>query len=137
VIVFNQDEQRLIRTAIENVELHSSGQLRVCIEKNCSGDAISRAAKYFYQLNMQKTRLRNGVLIYVATVDRKFAIIGDTGITQLVSASFWDETKEAMLKHLKYGNIVDGIITGIQIAGEYMQKYFPNESLIEMPDGRN
>ena len=36
----------------------------------------------FYQLNMDKTHLRNGVLIYLATVDRKFAIIGDAGYKQ-------------------------------------------------------
>jgi uncharacterized membrane protein len=134
--VFTEEEQRLIRTSIENAEKQTSGQLRVCIEKTCTGNVLDRAANYFHQLNMHKTRLRNGVLIYVATVDRKFAIIGDAGINKVVPSTFWDDTKEDMLQHFKYGNIVEGIVTGIQIAGDHLQKYFPQQTggENELPD---
>src|SRR3978361_1168460 len=125
--IFNEEEQQRIRVAIENAEKHTSGQLRVCIEKTCSEDVLDRAAKYFHKLDMHKTKLRNGVLIYVATVDRKFAIIGDKGINKAVPENFWDDTKEDMLQHFKYGNLVEGIVTGIAIAGEHLQKYFPHK----------
>ncbi|XHR95306.1 TPM domain-containing protein [Mucilaginibacter sp. UC70_90] len=69
--VFNEEEQQRIRKAIEEAESHSSGEIRVCIEKRCSEEVLDRAAKYFLQLNMHKTKLRHGVLVYVATVDRK------------------------------------------------------------------
>jgi uncharacterized membrane protein len=124
--VFTEEEQQRIRTAIENAEKHTSGQIRVCIEKTCSEDVLDRAAKYFHQLDMHKTKLRNGVLIYVATVDRKFAIIGDAGINKVVPANFWDDTKEKMLENFKYGNLVDGIVTGLEISGEHLQKFFPH-----------
>jgi uncharacterized membrane protein len=126
--VFTEDEQQRIRTAIENAEKHTSGQMRVCIEKTCSEEVLDRAAKYFYQLDMHKTRMRNGVLIYVATVDRKFAVIGDAGINKVVPADFWDDSKEKMLEHFKYGNLVDGIVTGLEIAGQHLQKFFPHQS---------
>jgi uncharacterized membrane protein len=134
--VFSDEEQQRIRAAIEDAEKHTSGQLRVCIEKKCNEDVLDRAAKYFYQLNMQKTRLRNGVLIYVATVDRKFAIIGDAGINKVVPANFWDDTKDDMLNHFKFGNLVEGIVTGLAIAGEHLQKYFPHneDDNNELPD---
>jgi uncharacterized membrane protein len=124
--VFNEEEQQRIRRAIEEAENRSSGEIRVCIEKKCSEEVLDRAAKYFLQLNMHKTKLRHGVLIYVATVDRKFAIIGDAGINKVVPANFWDEAKEDMLQHFKYGDIVEGIVTGLKIAGSQLQKYFPN-----------
>ncbi|WP_295674932.1 TPM domain-containing protein [uncultured Mucilaginibacter sp.] len=124
--VFNDEEQQRIRTAVEDAERHTSGQLRVCIEKTCSEQVLDRAAKYFHQLDMHKTKLRNGVLIYVATVDRKFAIIGDAGINKVVPDNFWDDTKDDMLKHFKVGDIVEGIVTGLAIAGEHLQKYFPH-----------
>jgi uncharacterized membrane protein len=126
--VFTEEEQQRIRTAIENSEKHTSGQIRVCIEKTCSEEVLDRAAKYFHQLDMHKTKLRNGVLIYVATVDRKFAIIGDAGINKVVPANFWDDTKEKMLEHFKYGNLVDGIVTGLEISGEHLQKFFPYQA---------
>jgi uncharacterized membrane protein len=124
--IFSEEEQQRIRTAIEEAEKHTSGQLKVCIEKTCSENVLDRAAKYFHQLDMHKTRLRNGVLIYVATVDRKFAIIGDAGINKVVPENFWDDTKEDMLQHFKYGNLVEGIVTGLEIAGGHLQKYFPH-----------
>jgi len=126
--IFNEEEQQRIRTAIEGAEKHTSGQIRVCIEKTCSEDVLDRAAKYFHQLDMHKTKLRNGVLIYVATVDRKFAIIGDRGINKTVPSNFWDDTKEEMLSHFKYGDLVEGIVTGLKIAGSHLQKYFPHNA---------
>jgi uncharacterized membrane protein len=123
--IFNEDEQQRIRLAIEAAEKATSGEVRICIEKNCSDEVLDRAAKYFYQLNMDKTKLRNGVLIYLATVDRKFAIIGDAGINKVVPENFWDDTKEKMLEQFKYGNLVEGIIIGVNMAGLQLQKYFP------------
>lgn len=130
--VFNEEDQQRIRKAVAKAEAATSGQLRVCIEKTCSESVLDRAAKYFHQLDMHKTKMRNGVLVYVATVDRKFAIIGDAGINKVVPATFWDETKEDMLKHFKYGNIVEGIVTGLEIAGNQLKKYFPHQT-----DGKN
>lgn len=124
--IFNDEEQQRIRAAIEQAERHTSGQLRVCVEKTCSETVLDRAAKYFHELNMHKTKLRNGVLIYVAVVDRKFAIIGDAGINKAVPDNFWDDTKEDMLQHFKTGNLVEGIVTGLEIAGDHLQKYFPH-----------
>src|ERR1700744_5567572 len=126
--LFNEEEQQRIRTAIQDAEKHTSGQIRVCIEKTCSENVLDRAAKYFYKLDMHQTLHRNGVLVYVATVDRKFAIIGDAGINQVVPPDFWDSTREDMLEHFRMGNLVEGIVTGLEIAGEHLQKYFPHNN---------
>ena len=125
--IFTNEEQQRIKSAVEDAEKHTSGEIRVCIEKKCSEDALDRAAKYFHKLDMHKTKLRNGVLIYLATVDRKFAIIGDAGINKAVPEGFWDDAKEAMLAHFKFGNLIEGIVTGVEMAGEHLQKYFPHQ----------
>ena len=127
-MVFNEEEQLQIRRAVEGAEANTSGEIRVCIEKSCNEEVLDRAARYFYQLDMHKTRLRNGVLIYLATVDRKFAIIGDAGINRLVPENFWDDTKTAMLEHFKYGRLVEGIVTGLEMAGQQLKKYFPPQA---------
>lgn len=125
--IFNDEEQQRIKKAVEDAERYTSGEIRVCLEKNCSEDVLDRAAKYFHKLDMHKTKLRNGVLIYLATVDRKFAIIGDAGINKAVPEGFWDDAKEAMLAHFKFGNLIEGITTGVAMAGEHLQKYFPHQ----------
>jgi uncharacterized membrane protein len=134
--LFSDEEQQRIRVAIEDAEKLTSGQLRVCIEKTCSEDVLLRATHYFKKLGMQHTKHRHGVLIYLATVDRKFAIIGDKGIDSVVPAGFWDKTKDAMLQHFKYGELVDGIVTGVKIAGEQLAKYFPHNDSdkTQLPD---
>jgi len=134
--LFNEEEQQLIRQALEAAEKNTSGELRVCVEKTCSEEVLDRVAQYFYKLDMHKTKLRNGVLIYLATDDHKFAIIGDAGINQVVPPNFWDETKEAMLQHFKQGKLVDGIITGLSRSGRQLQQYFPYQAgdKNELPD---
>lgn len=127
-MAFNDQEQQLIRQAIERAEKNTSGEIRICVEKSCSEDPLNRAAGYFFKLDMDKTKLRNGVLIYLATTDHKFAIIGDAGINKVVPANFWDDTKEAMLTCFKEGNLAQGIITGIDRAGKQLQQYFPYEA---------
>jgi uncharacterized membrane protein len=122
---FTDEEQQRIRQAIERAEKNTSGEIRICVEKTCSEDPLDRAAGYFKKLEMDKTALRNGVLIYVATTDRKFAIIGDAGINKLVPEDFWDKTKEAMLSCFKEGDVFQGLITGIERAGKQLQRYFP------------
>ncbi|MBL4675643.1 MAG: TPM domain-containing protein [Mucilaginibacter sp.] len=126
--VFTEEEQQRIQKAVADAERQTSGEIRVCIEKTCSDEPLDRAVRYFAQLEMHKTRLRNGVLIYVATVDRKFAIIGDAGINKVVPEDFWDTTKEDMLRQFKFGNLVEGIVTGITKAGEQLKQYFPHQA---------
>jgi len=130
------EEQQRIQQAVANAEKNTSGEIRVAMEKTCNEETLDRAVKYFGQLEMNRTHLRNGVLIYVATVDRKFAIIGDAGINKVVPADFWDTTKEEMLNHFKYGNLVEGIIAGITKAGEQLKRYFPHQldDKNELPD---
>jgi uncharacterized membrane protein len=92
--VFTDEEQQRVQQAVADAEKNTSGEIRVCMEKTCSDDPLDRAVKYFTQLEMHQTKQRNGMLIYVATVDRKFAIIGDAGINKVVPADFWDSTKD-------------------------------------------
>ncbi len=126
--LFNDEEQQRIREAVERAEKHTSGEIRVCVEKTCSEDVLDRAANYFTKLDMHKTKARNGVLIYVATDDHKFAIIGDGGINKVVPDDFWDNAKLQMLEHFKQGKLVEGIATGVTMAGEQLKKYFPYDN---------
>lgn len=134
--IFSEQEQKLISEAIESAERFTSGEIRICVEKTCSEPVLDRAANYFRKLGMDKTAKRNGVLIYVATGDHQFAIIGDSGINSLVDHDFWDGTKEVMLSHFKNGDLPGGIIAGIKLAGEQLQTFFPylDSDVDELPN---
>jgi len=85
----SKDEQAQIVTAIEAAEMVTTGEIRVHIESHCKGNVFERAAFLFHKLEMEKTKERNGVLIYIAFQSRHFAIFGDTGITAHLSPELW------------------------------------------------
>src|SRR5512145_3259635 len=90
---FNPEGRRLIEQAIADAELDTSGEIRVHVEVEFSGNILDRAASIFARLGMHRTDLRNGVLIFFAIKNRSFAIIGDTGVNRVVPENFWDDTK--------------------------------------------
>jgi uncharacterized membrane protein len=125
---FSQSEKENIVNAIKLAEKETSGEIRVHIDKKCKEDVLDRASFIFEKLEMHKTELRNGVLFYLAVNDRKFAILGDAGINNVVPKDFWEEVKQAMLKHFKSGNFSEGLIKGITMAGEKLKAFFPYKS---------
>lgn len=122
---FSKEEQNRIVSAIVEAEKNTSGEIRVHIDLKCKEDVLDHAAWLFHTLKMDKTSLRNGVLIYLAIESHKFAIIGDQGINQTVPENFWEETKEGMFELFKKGNYTDGIVLGIRESGEKLKAFFP------------
>ena len=117
-------------------EMETSGEIRVHIENICNGDVLDRAAYVFHHLKMTHTRLRNGVLIYLAIKHRKFAIIGDKGIHRVVPENFWDDIKEGMLNYFKKEEFAEGLCYAIMTTSEQLKKYFPRQAddTDELPD---
>ena len=122
---FTAQEKEDIILAIKNAELDTSGEIRVHLENSSKGDVKDQAAYLFEKLDMQKTDQRNGVLFYVALKNRKFAILGDVGINQVVPDDFWDEIRDHMLNHFRENNFVDGLVEGISMAGQQLKEHFP------------
>ena len=121
----SKEQQEAIVAAIENAENATSGEVRVHIESSCKADILDRTAQVFSDLKMHKTALRNGVLIYLAVNDRKFAIIGDTGINSKVPTGFWDEIQTAMTSEFIKNEFANGLIKGIEMVGEKLKTFFP------------
>jgi uncharacterized membrane protein len=134
--IFTEEQQEQISNAIAEAEKSTSGEIRIAIDENCEGDAIEMATAHFSKLGMDKTSRHNGVLIYLAYADHKFAIIGDSGINKLVPEDFWETTKVAMQAHFASGNLAQGIIAGIMLAGEKLAMYYPFEKgdINELPN---
>jgi uncharacterized membrane protein len=125
---FTKEDKEKIVEAIKSAEKNTSGELRVHLENSLKGDVLDRAAFLFQKLGMHNTEKRNGVLFYLAVKDRKFAIIGDAGINAVTPENFWDEIKDRMVSCFIKDNFAEGLIHGIDMAGEALKKYFPYQS---------
>jgi uncharacterized membrane protein len=129
---FSSEEQERIVEEIRKAEDRTSGEIRVHLDC-CSGEILlDKAKKVFHQLGMTRTKSRNGVLIYLATEDRRFAILGDEGIHRVVPENYWEDVKERMQKQFREGRLCEGICQGIREIGEKLKAHFPVE-----PDDRN
>ena len=136
VTLLNREEDRRVVEAIRQAELNTSGEIKVHIENRCKGDVEERSLYIFKHLKLNETKLHNGVLIYLAVKDRKFAILGDQGINDVVEKGFWNDAKELMLAHFKEGRFTEGLEEGILRCGEKLKAFFPYQSddVNEIPD---
>lgn len=123
--LFTKEEQQQIVDAVKQAELNTSGEIKVHIERKCKEDVLDHAAFIFEELEMHKTELRNGVLIYLAVEDRQLAILGDAGINLKVPKGFWEDTRDVMISNFKNGDFTKGLSEGIIKAGEQLKEHFP------------
>lgn len=136
ITILNREEDRRVVEAIKQAELNTSGEIKVHIENHCKGDVEQRSLFIFNRLKLNETKLRNGVLIYIAVKDHKFAILGDEGINDVVENNFWNDVKELMLSYFREGRFTEGLELGIQRCGEKLKIFFPYQSddINEIPD---
>lgn len=119
-----KEEEQIIE-AINEAEKKTSGEIRVHIEHHCKGDPLERAAHIFHDLGMDETRLKNGVLIYIATEDHKAAVYGGKGIDEEVDDGFWDEVLHILINHFKKEAYEEGIEKAIHTVGDKLEELFP------------
>ena len=119
-----REEKQIIHT-IKTAEQYTSGEIRLFVEPECEDDPIEKAIAIFQHLKLHEKGHRNGVLIYLATEHRKFAIIGDEGIHAKVPDNFWEDIKNKMAEFFRQGKIPEGICEGIALIGEKLKENFP------------
>ena len=124
--LFTDKVKAEVESAIGQAEMQTSGEIRLFVEDHCKDDdVLDRAAYLFAELEMHKTELRNGVLFYLAVQNHRFAILGDGGINAKVPDDFWDHIKDHMVSKFKDGEIPNGLMEGISMAGEALKSHFP------------
>ncbi|OBX05678.1 membrane protein [Gallibacterium genomosp. 3] len=130
MMLFKQpiDKARVER-AIARLELQTSAELRVYVERKLPADreisGVQRATELFQQLAMEKTAQRNGVLIYLAFQSKQCAIIGDQGIDHHVEDGFWQQACDLIIAAAKQKQYTEGIVSAIALIGERLALHFP------------
>lgn len=135
---FSQEENDRIVHAIRQAEMRTSGEIRLFVENRCTYvDAIDRAKEIFFNLKMEKTDNRNGVLFYLAIKDRQCALFADTGIHASTGTAYWNKVVSNLITTLRTGDLVPGVISTILSIGDALNTHFPYDGLTdknELPD---
>lgn len=125
---FNQREQDGLVEAISKAELTTSGEIRIHLENVCFGNELKRAQRVFRALNMHKTQDRNGVLIYIATLSKKIAIVGDEGIHQKLGNEFWQKVVTQLMQKFKENQKAEALGDCILECGQQLSSFFPRRN---------
>jgi uncharacterized membrane protein len=134
--LFSRFDAERIVAAIAKAEKSSSGEIRVHLTSHRPEGLEERAVRRFQLLGMDRTRERNGVLIYVAPRSRKFRIIGDVGIHEKCGPEFWTEVAAGMQEHFRRGEFTEGVVHGVERVGDVLARHFPRvaSDRNELPD---
>jgi len=125
---FSKKEKNLILAAVREAEKNTSGEIRVHLEYHAREPVYGHAQKVFQRIGMTKTSERNGVLIFLATRNKKFAVLGDVGINEKVPEGFWNDVIEIMREHFKRDKFAEGISEAVLRIGEKLKACFPYQS---------
>lgn len=122
---FSRNEKQQILAAIREAEKNTSGEIRLHLEYKVKDEVFGHAKKVFQKIGMTKTAERNGVLIFMATKDKKFAVLGDVGINEKVPEGFWNDVVQIMQEHFKRHKFAEGISEAVIRIGEKLKQFFP------------
>ena len=126
--LLSEEQEQALVDAITQAELHTSGEIRIHLEKTIgSTSAEERAKQWFGKLEMHKTAEKNGVLFYLAIEDRKLALWAGEGINERVPADFWQTIIDLMISEFKVGHFSEGLIAGVEKTGKALGEFFPRQ----------
>ena len=120
-------DDKKVLAAIERAEAASSGEVRLFIAHQRIEDPLAAARIQFARLGMDKTRRRNGVLLFFAPQSQRFAIIGDEGINARCGDTFWQTIVDEMAPLLARGEFTNAIVAAIERVGAVLAEHFRRE----------
>ncbi|HVV16843.1 MAG TPA: TPM domain-containing protein [Polyangia bacterium] len=126
-----------VEAAIRAAEARTSGELRVAVARFFLGHDVRRAAeKTFARLGIHRTKRGNGVLIFIAPLGRRCAVVADEGAHGAVDPAFWGSLVDRLLDRFRAGDLTGGLESGIQEIADRLSGPFPCEpgDVNELPD---
>lgn len=130
------EHDRIVQV-IRDAESKTSGEIRVYVQRGkLNADPLIVAQKKFQRLGMNKTRERNGVLIFVAPRAHKFAVVGDKAIHEKCGEQFWKHVVDRMRIHFQNEKFSHALTEAINEVGKMLTAHFPRISANanELPD---
>jgi putative membrane protein len=96
-----------------------------------------RAREIFQSKNLEATRGRTGVLIFVSLAERMAELIADEGIAAHVEPHVWDRAMAALAEGLKRAEPGAGFAAAVGLCGDELAKRFPadpSDNPNQLPD---
>ncbi len=97
-----------------------------------------RAAMEQFEIRaIARKKDRCGILIFVSLAERYVRIVADEGIAARVAQTEWQAAVDALIRHIRAGDIAAGFVAAIEACGEELAVHFPRADAAaghELPD---
>jgi uncharacterized membrane protein len=114
--------------AIADAERETTGEIRVHLSRNpFERDPFGAALKIFRAFGMERTRERNGVLIYLNLARREVALLADEGIHEAAGEQYWQGLLEMLKDDLKSTHRERAIVLAVRTIGATLARYYPRD----------
>jgi len=99
-------------------------------------EVFDRALRAFREFELDRTRDRTGVLIFVSRMERRIQVLADSGINARVSPGTWNEVVALVLSGIREGDICQGLCEAIERCGQVLAREFPlrPDDINELPN---
>jgi len=94
-------------------------------DQRATAVAEEQALQEFFGNGLHQTEGRTGVLLFVSLLEHRVVVLADAGIDSVVTPEVWRETDAAILGGLRRGSLRDGLVAGIERAGDVLAEHFP------------
>jgi uncharacterized membrane protein len=120
------DKPRLV-AALNDAERTTHGKIYVYVSHRPVDDALVAAQRRFAKLGLSHHNgHRASILIYIAPLTHKFAIIGDVAIHERCGEEYWNKLAEALGNDLKAGDVTTALLRTIASLKATLAEHFPS-----------
>ena len=84
-----------------------------------------RAQVEFYELGVNETEERTGILLFVSLMEHRAVVLADRSIADTVEAEEWQALVDLMIKGVKRGDLSGGFVAAIERCGDILSGHFP------------
>jgi uncharacterized membrane protein len=127
-----------IARAVKEAESKTSGEIVVHIVRNLLPleTPRRRAHRAFRALGIDRTRGRNGVLLFLVMRKKRFEIVADDRIDEKVGSTGWQEIAARITEAIERQGFEVGVCGGVALLGEALARHYPREKgdVDELPD---
>jgi putative membrane protein len=79
-----------------------------------------KAETVFLEEEVFNTRHRTGIMIFISFFEHEVIVMADRGISKVVDQALWDAIVADIVREIRAGKVVEGLIGGIARCGEIL-----------------
>jgi putative membrane protein len=85
----------------------------------------ARALLEFYEHELQDTKGRTGILIFVSIMEQRAVVLGDKAISEKLESSDWQKVVDRLIKGVRQKDLAFGFEEAIALSADLLKKHFP------------